>query len=84
MQDIPGGCRTWSVEAKIGPSEDSFCRICSPIARLWGKKTVFSKSGEAKNGPLWLFARLLLQAPTASELGWLGQRQMRQQQGRGR
>ncbi|MFY3383075.1 class I SAM-dependent methyltransferase [Paracidovorax sp. MALMAid1276] len=31
--------------AKVGPSEDSFCRICSPIARLWGKKSV-------KNGPL--------------------------------
>ena len=31
--------------AGIGPSEDSFCRICSLIARLWGKKTV-------KNGPL--------------------------------
>ncbi|MFZ3125719.1 MAG: hypothetical protein WA129_11595 [Acidovorax sp.] len=23
--------------AKMGPSEDRFCRICSPIARLWGK-----------------------------------------------
>ena len=31
--------------AKIDPSEDSFRRICSPIAQLWGKKTV-------KNGPL--------------------------------
>jgi uncharacterized protein (DUF1330 family) len=32
-------------KAKVDPSEDSFCRICSPIARLWGKKAV-------KNGPL--------------------------------
>ena len=24
--------------AKIGPSEDSFCRICRPIAQLWDKK----------------------------------------------
>ncbi len=32
-------------KAKIAPSEDSCCRICNPIARLWGKKTV-------KNGPL--------------------------------
>ena len=31
--------------ARIGPSEDSFCRICRPIAPLWVKKTV-------KNGPL--------------------------------
>ena len=38
----------WAAEgvvAKSGPSEDSFCRICSPIAPLLGKKTV-------KNGPL--------------------------------
>ena len=28
----PGACRTWGVEAKFGPSEDSFCRICRPIA----------------------------------------------------
>ncbi len=32
-------------EAKIGPSEDSFCGIRRPIAQLWAKKTV-------KNGPL--------------------------------
>ena len=38
--------------ARIGPSEDSFCRMCRPIAPLWVKKTVFSKSGEAKNEPL--------------------------------
>jgi len=25
--------------AKIGPSETSFCRICSPIAGLLGKKS---------------------------------------------
>src|SRR3989338_2809046 len=54
-----GGCRTWSVEAKIGPSEDSFCRICSPIARLWGKKTV-------KNGPLWPICSRRFPSPTAS------------------
>ena len=24
-------------QAKIGPSEDSFCRICRPIAPLWVK-----------------------------------------------
>lgn len=39
-----GGCRTWSVEAKIGPSEDSFAGFAAPY-ELWGKKTV-------KNGPL--------------------------------
>jgi hypothetical protein len=47
--------RRWrkpKVSPKIGPGEDSFCRLCSPIAWLWGNKTVFSKSGEAKNGPL--------------------------------
>ena len=27
-----GACRIWGVEAKFGPSEDSFCRICRPIA----------------------------------------------------
>ena len=31
--------------AKNGPSEHSFCRVCSSIARLWGKKTGI-------NGPL--------------------------------
>ena len=32
-----------SGEAKIGPSEDSFCRICSPIAWLWVKKAAKTK-----------------------------------------
>ncbi len=45
--------------AKIGPSEDSFCRICSPIARLWGKKTV-------KNGPLRPICSRRFPSPTAS------------------
>jgi hypothetical protein len=35
----------WSSIAKNGPSEAGFCRICSRIAQLWGKKPV-------KNGPL--------------------------------
>ncbi len=34
----PGACRTWGVEAKFGPSEDSFCRICRPIALAMGQK----------------------------------------------
>ncbi len=42
---MPAACRTFGIEAKFGPSEDSFCRICRPIAPLWGKKTV-------KNRPL--------------------------------
>ena len=27
-----GACRAWGVEAKFGPSEDSFCRVCRLIA----------------------------------------------------
>ena len=33
-----GACRTWGVEAKFGPSEDSFRRICSSIALAMGQK----------------------------------------------
>ena len=33
-----GACRTWGVEAKFGPREDSFRRICSPIAIAMGQK----------------------------------------------
>jgi membrane fusion protein, multidrug efflux system len=33
-----GGCRTWGVEAKFDPSEDSFRRVCSPIADAMGQK----------------------------------------------
>ena len=33
-----GACRTWGVEAKFGPSEDSFCRVCRPIAEAMGQK----------------------------------------------
>jgi len=51
---------------KIGHSEDSFCRICSPIAGLWDKKTVFSKSGEAKNGPLGPICSRRFPSPTGS------------------
>ncbi len=43
----------------MGPSEDSFCRICSPIARLWGKKTV-------KNGPLRPICSRRFPSPAAS------------------
>ena len=52
--------------AKIGPSETSFCRICSPIAELLGKKPVLSKSGEAKNGPLRSICSRRFPSPTAS------------------
>ena len=48
--------------AKTGPSEDSFCRVCSPIARLWGKKTV-------KNGPLRPVCSRRLQARQAPKAG---------------
>jgi hypothetical protein len=43
----------------MGPGEDSFCRICSPIARLWGKKTV-------KNGPLRPICSRRFPSPTGS------------------
>ncbi len=33
-----GACRTWGVEAKIDPSEDSFRPICRPIAEPMGQK----------------------------------------------
>ena len=40
-----GACRTLGVEAKFAKTEDSFFRIRSPIAQLWGKKA-------GKNGPV--------------------------------
>ena len=33
-----GACRTWGVEAKFGPSEDSFRGVCRPIAVAMGQK----------------------------------------------
>ena len=33
-----GACRAWGVEAKIGPSEDSFCRIRRLIAEAMGQE----------------------------------------------
>ncbi len=35
---LAGACRAWGVEAKFGPSEDSFCRVCRPIAVAMGQK----------------------------------------------
>ena len=46
-------------KAKIGHSEDSFCRICRPIAPLWVKKTV-------KNGPLRAICSRRFPSPTGS------------------
>src|SRR3989442_10837921 len=51
-------------KAKIGPSEDSFCRVCRPIAQLWDKKTV-------KNGPLRPICSRRFPSPTGS---WLARR----------
>ncbi len=34
-----GVCRTWGVEAKPGPGEDSFCRARRPIADAMGQET---------------------------------------------
>lgn len=33
-----GACRAWGAEAKLGPSEDSFCRVCRPIAEAMGQE----------------------------------------------
>ena len=49
-------------KARIGPSEDSSCRICSPIAQLWGKKTVRSE-------PLRSIRSRRSPSPTGSETG---------------
>ena len=54
-----GACWAWSVDRESVPSEDSFCRIGSPIARLWGKKTV-------KNGPLRPLCSRRIPSPTGS------------------
>ena len=53
-----------SGEAKIGPSEDSSCRICRPIAQLWDKKTVFTECDEVKNGPLRSVCSRRIPSPT--------------------
>ena len=52
--------------AATSPGETIFCRIRRPIVVLWGKKTVFSKSGEAKNGPLRRIRSRRFQSPTGS------------------
>ncbi len=46
-------------KARIGPGEGSSCRIGSPIAQLWGKKTV-------RNGPLRSIRSRRSPSPTGS------------------
>ena len=46
-----GACRTWGVEAKFGPSEDSFCRVCRPIAVAMGQKAGKKWTAAAKLQP---------------------------------
>jgi hypothetical protein len=46
-------------KAEIGLSEDSFCRVCRPIAQLWDKKTV-------KNRPLRSICSRRFPSPTGS------------------
>ena len=53
-------------QARSGPSEDSFCRICRPIVQLWDKKRV-------KNGPLRPFRSRRSPSPTGSWLGLLAE-----------
>ena len=60
-------------QARSGPSQDSFCRICRPIVQLWDKKRVFSESGEAKNGPLRPFCSRRSPSPTGSWPGLLAE-----------
>ena len=36
--NILGACRAWSVEARIGPGKDSFCRIRRPTAVVMGQE----------------------------------------------
>ena len=50
-------CRTLGVEAKFAKTEDSFFRIRSPIAQLWGKKA-------GKNGPVSRKLQPTIQSPT--------------------
>ena len=51
MSSALGACRTWGVEAKFGPSEDSFCRICRPIAVAMGQKAGEKWTAAAKLQP---------------------------------
>jgi hypothetical protein len=53
-------------KAKIGPSEDRFRRVCSPIAGLSGKKTV-------ENGLLRPICSRRFPSPTGS---WIGRKGM--------
>ena len=46
-----GACRAWGVEAKFGPSEDSFCRVCRPIAVAMGQKAGEKWTAAAKLQP---------------------------------
>ena len=46
-----GACRTCGVEAKFGPSEDSFRRICSPIAVAMGQTAGEKWTAAAKLQP---------------------------------
>ena len=46
-----GACRAWGVEAKFDPGEDSFCRVCSPIAVAMGQKVGEKWTAEAVSQP---------------------------------
>ena len=46
-----GACRAWGVEAKYGPSEDSFCRIRRPIAVAMGQEAGEKWTAAAKLQP---------------------------------
>ena len=38
MRAVLEACRAWGVEAKIGPSEDSFCQVRRLIAEAMGQE----------------------------------------------
>ena len=54
LSGLLGACRAWDVEAKIGPSQDSFCRIRRLIAIAMGL-------GACRAFPPTLSGRLLRQ-----------------------
>ena len=69
-----GACRTWGVEAKFGPNEDSFRRICSPIAVAMGQKTGEKWTAAAKLQPTFPKPDRLLvaQVPLVEQTGTQG------------
>lgn len=61
-----GACRAWGAEARLGPSEDSFCRVCRPIAEAMGQEAAEKWTAAAQLQPALPKPDSLLEHASAS------------------